>query len=98
MHLLGFELAQQDRSLRYTAKQSRVITRQPAIKGAKMTAFERKQNTDGHYFTRIQFGQRMFGDLQHGIIDMLKDMDDNFFCSHDCTLLWLRHLKSVCFS
>src|SRR5258707_707554 len=95
---LSFELPQQDRSLGQTTEQGVVIATEPAIKGAKMAAFECKENADGHHFTRIQLGQRMFLDLQQGIIDMIKDMDDNFFCSHEGTLLWLQHLKSACFS
>lgn len=98
MPLLAPELSQQDRALRQPTEQRSVITYQPAIKGSNMPPFERKQNADGHHFTRLQLGQPMFENPQHGSIDMIKDMDDNFFRSHVSTLLWLRHLKSACFS
>jgi len=64
----------------------------------KMTAFERKQNPDGYDLTRIQLRVPVFGNLQQGIIDMIKNMHDNIFCRHDDTLLRLQHLKYARFS
>ncbi len=60
-----------------------IVTAEPAIKGAKIAAFEGKQDADGHQFAGIQFGLTVFGHVFHLIIDKAKNLQDNVFGCHE---------------
>lgn len=98
MSLLCAQLALQSRPVGQASEQSVIVTFQPAIKGAKMSSFERKQDAYCHHLARIQVSLRHFLDLTHPIIDRAKDVNDNLFRPHGNPLLWLQHLKDALFS
>src|SRR5574341_127873 len=79
---MELECSAQARPIRQTDKQDLVIAFQPAVEGAETAALECIQDADGHQFTPIQLGLRMFAHILHSVIDIAKDQDDNLYCGH----------------
>src|SRR5258708_1297982 len=84
--LVFAQLSHQVRAIWQATKQLIVVSLKPAIKGPEMTAFECKQDTDGYYLTWIQLGNWVFGNLTHAIIDVVENVNNNIFSSHDLCL------------
>src|SRR5215208_6143802 len=77
------------------AKQLVKITLEPAVKGPKVPALQGKQDAYRHYFTWIQFGAWVFANLADTVIDMIENVNDNTFRSHDCAFLLASTTKSL---
>jgi len=79
------------RAIWQAAKQAVKVSLEPAIKGPKIPTLERKQDANRHHFTWIQFGTWVFSYLPQPIIDMLENVNDNIFRSHDLYLPFSFH-------
>src|SRR5579871_6874687 len=80
------QLSQQVGTIRQASEQRLKVAFEPPIKGTKPATLERKQDADGHRFTRIQFGTCVLLDWTQTIVDMIENVNDNLFGSHGMCL------------
>ena len=83
---MGGQQALQARALGQARKEIVKFALQPPMEVAEASAFERKQRANGHEFTGIKFGLRMFRHVLHPIINGAKEMCNNVFRLHESLL------------
>src|SRR5258708_1118295 len=80
------QLPQQIGAIWQASKQLLKVAFEPAIKGAKASTLECKQDTCRHDFTRIQLGTGFFCNRPQPVIDLIENVNDNIFRSHEVCL------------
>src|SRR5258706_11276715 len=76
-------------------KQIGKVTLEPAIKRPTLPAFQRIQYPYRHHFTRVQLRARVFGYFPDAIVDMIKNVNDSIFRSHELRLSLASITKSL---
>src|SRR5262249_34392765 len=79
---VGLEEPCQAGALGYLWEQRQVVARQPAIEGPGPAAFDGMQQGQRDDFAGIQFGLRVFWDLQHLLVHRVEQCDNKILCSH----------------
>ncbi len=85
--LMRGQSAKQASAVRQPGKQGLEVALEPTIKSTLPDAFERMEQTDGHQFTGMEVGLRMFGNFFHGVIRAAKQLGDKICCGQGVALL-----------
>src|SRR5262247_1637505 len=87
-------------ALRHLGKQRPVVARQPAIESPRPAAFDGIQQGQRHDFTGVEFGVRVFGNIQHLLVYRVEQCDNKIWGRHRTGSSWLKfaqpQLEPVC--